>query len=256
MKKMQAVLKRTHSGWSNHLISPYTNKPKEVIKQALREQRKCWNVSGHSFDQPIWFCQPYLPLLIHVGEFRTFIVNGVIYYTVATTPVNLDPTNLELVGARFPRPLDLYKCVTPLIFPSLLPYGAPFRYDSNQPNNPGWLTCDGNDAGLVDPLEYNPDKGYEKYVLDMMGKMVLAEEQQYGVVSGLRLFSRWDVSVFRHEESDKYHYFVSEVTRSWGTCLFHHKADPEGMGDFMFAHLAKLLHHCIATHYLQSPVHL
>lgn len=126
------------------------------------------------------------------------------------------------------------------------------RYDPVNPGNPGWLIVDGNDAHLIDPLALDPERSYEKYVLDMLGKMVLAEEAQYGAVSGLRLFGRWDVSVCRHKATGKYQYFVNEVTRSWDTCLFHHHSDPEGMGDFLLSHLAKLLHHCVTTEFLRS----
>ena len=93
------------------------------------------------------------------------------------------------------------------------------RYDPVNPGNPSWLIVDGNDAHLIDPLALDPERSYEKYVLDMLGKMVLAEEAQYGAVSGLRLFGRWDVSVCRHKATGKYQYFVNEVTRSWDTCL-------------------------------------
>jgi hypothetical protein len=112
--------------------------------------------------------------------------------------------------------------------------------------------CDGEDHSLLDPLIYDPDNGYEKFVLDMMGKMVLAEEHQYGMVSGLRVFARWDVSVFRNVDSCKYEYFVSEITRSWSTCLFQPEASPTGMGNLMLLHLAKLLHHLSVTKFLKN----
>ena len=86
----------------------------------------------------------------------------------------------------------------------------------------------------------------------MHGKLVLAEEAQYGAVSGLRLFGQWDVSVCRHKVTGEFQYFVNEVTRAWDTCLFHRHADSEGMGDILFTHLTKLLHHCVRTEFLRS----
>jgi hypothetical protein len=113
--EMLAVLKRGHSGWSNHLITPNTPHPVDKIKAALDTQRQTWGVSGHGFDQPRWFCQPYMPLLIHLGELRTYLVNGVIYYTVATTPNISDPHLLEMASGKFTRPLSLFKCVAKVL---------------------------------------------------------------------------------------------------------------------------------------------
>jgi hypothetical protein len=105
----------------------------------------------------------------------------------------------------------------------------------------------------INPLTIDNNHGYEKYLLEMLGKMVLAEEAQYGAVSGLRLFGRWDISVFRHRDTGKYKYFVNEVTRSWDTCLFHLYAEPKGITDFFFLHLAQLLHYCVTMQFLRSP---
>ena len=108
-KKITGVLKRTYSGWSNHIVTPYTKKQKDTIINALKTQQSSWGTPGHPFSPPLWFCQPYLPLLLHIGEFRTFTVNGVIYYTVATTPKNMDPHKLERTSCKFVRPLSLFK---------------------------------------------------------------------------------------------------------------------------------------------------
>lgn len=251
--KLDAVMKRSYSGWSNHIITPDTKDPLGVIQEALELQQQ-WKVANPMFDEPLWICQPYLAQLVHIGEYRSYVVNGAIYYTVATTPTGLIPgEGMEMLGGRLPRPLDSYKCV--LLFSCFFFYCLTYtfvRFDPNNPGNPGWLHLDGNDADAVNPTAPYPEQGYEKYLLEMVGKMVLAEEAQYGAISGLRLFGRWDISVCRHRVTGKYQYFVNEITRSWDTCLFHPHADPEGMGDFLLDHLTKLLHHCVTTEFLRS----
>jgi hypothetical protein len=116
---LDAVLKRTNSGCSHHVITRHTKNPKDVIAKAL-EELKQWRVAGHSFGEPVWICQPYLPHLLHIGEYRTFTVNGTIYYTAATTPIELDPQTLDMVGGRMPRPLETYQYVA-LSLSAILP---------------------------------------------------------------------------------------------------------------------------------------
>ncbi len=53
------------------------------------------------------------------------------------------------------------------------------RYDPEKPNDPhttGWLHVDGNDS--VDPADFTGST-FQEFVLNMTGKMVLAEERQY-----------------------------------------------------------------------------
>lgn len=109
--KRDAVLKRTQSGWSDYVVTPHTKNPKSVIKKALKEQRQ-WKSSNHWFDEPLWLCQPFMAQLLHIGEYRSFIVNGAIYYTVATTPLPGPEGSMEMAGGRMHRPLDAYRCVS------------------------------------------------------------------------------------------------------------------------------------------------
>lgn len=110
--KIDAVLKRTQSRWSNHVVTPHTKNPKSIIKKALKEQRQ-WKSSNHSFDEPLWLCQSFMGQLLHIGEYRSFIVNGAIYYTVVTTPSLSGPEgSMEMAGGRMHRPLDAYRCVS------------------------------------------------------------------------------------------------------------------------------------------------
>lgn len=113
----------------------------------------------------------------------------------------------------------------------------------------GWLTIENGD--LVDPSELIMDT-YPDFVLSMLGKLVLAEERRYKRFSGLRIFARMDVSVFRHSETGKYQYFVNEVGRAHSTHLFHNYVDESGIGDHMITNLVKLLHYSASQKLLQS----
>jgi len=88
----------------------------------------------------------------------------------------------------------------------------------------------------------------------MLGMLILAEEETYGMVSALRLFSRCDISVYRNNVTGEYEYAISEITRSWSTCLFEPWAQTNGMVDFMMANLAKILRHAIMTKFLSEPI--
>jgi len=59
-----------------------------------------------------WFLQPFLPHLIRLGELRTYIVDGTIYYIVSTTPVEFDPANTQYTGAQWIRPLSSFRLVS------------------------------------------------------------------------------------------------------------------------------------------------
>ncbi|KIM37238.1 hypothetical protein M413DRAFT_13424 [Hebeloma cylindrosporum] len=170
---VEGVLKRTQSAWSNHLITKYTKDPKKKVKKALREQKKNWLCSTGEFTEPLWFLQPYLPALMHLGELRTFLIDGALYYTVYTTPEAFDPQVLDRTPGNLPRPLHA------------------FAYDPKDPTSPnttGWLVLQATDD--PDPAHFIVRDSFEKFVLDMMGLMVLAEEKSSGVVSGLRMFGR------------------------------------------------------------------
>lgn len=112
--RRQGVLKRSYSARSLHVITPRTIKPTKVLKKALQEQKRDWPQEKTGFiPKPMWFFQPYLPLLLHLGELRSFIVNGVLYYTVSTvTSEPNNPAALQICHAHIIRPLSAFKSVT------------------------------------------------------------------------------------------------------------------------------------------------
>ena len=61
--------------------------------------------------------------------------------------------------------------------------------------------------------------GYEKYLLSMLGQIVLANEYASQHFSGLRQCVRVDVSVYQDNEG-KFHYFVNELAHCMNTGLW------------------------------------
>ena len=66
----------------------------------------------------------------------------------------------------------------------------------------------------------DPKNLFEHYALTILGKILLLEERQTGRMSGLRMFCRLDVSVFREQATGKHSFFVNEITRAHSTGLF------------------------------------
>ncbi len=108
----------------------------------------------------------------------------------------------------------------------------------------GWLHVDGTNA--IEPADFAGNTFHE-FVLNMAGKMVLAEEMQYQRFSGLRIFCRFDVSVYRDTASGTYKYVVNEVTRGHTAHLFHGKDSDLGASDHLISVLTKLLHHAASN---------
>ncbi len=110
---------------------------------------------------------------------------------------------------------------------------------------------DGNNED-VDPTEFL-ENTFHEFVLSMVGKLVLAEERQYQRFSGLRIFARFDVSVYHDTESRKYEYVVNEVTRGHTAHLFPGRDSEMGLSDHFISHLTKLLHYAASNKLNQSP---
>ena len=109
---IEAVVKREYSGFSKNVITPYT-----PLADAMDMMRKSWGEEARHNDEGLgprttWFLQPFLPHLIRLGELRTYIVDGTIYYIVSTTPVEFDPANTQYTGAQWIRPLSSFRLVS------------------------------------------------------------------------------------------------------------------------------------------------
>lgn len=108
--KRDAVLKRDYTGWSRHIITPHTplEEAKQLITNFRTEVSAYWDIPGNLFPRPTWYLQPYLPHLIHLGEVRAFFVEGIYYYSVATTPINFDPGTTVSTAGLYKRPLTAF----------------------------------------------------------------------------------------------------------------------------------------------------
>jgi hypothetical protein len=86
MGRFKGVLKRDYSMKAEHVITPSTEKPVEMLKNSMNKQERTWKVVEKMFGTPHWFIQPFVAQLVHVGEVRTFVVEGRILFKVTTTP--------------------------------------------------------------------------------------------------------------------------------------------------------------------------
>ena len=73
------VLKRENSDSCHHVIRKGKKVNRRDFEQVLADGL-VWEASP--FGIPKWLEQPYIPDLMHLGEVRTFIVNGLITYMV------------------------------------------------------------------------------------------------------------------------------------------------------------------------------
>jgi hypothetical protein len=98
----------------------------------------------------------------------------------------------------------------------------------------------------------DPKNMFEHYALMILGKTILLEERVTGRMSGLRVFCRLDISVFRERETGKHSFFVNEITRSHGTALFVEWIT-HGLTDPFFHHLSDILHLVAAQKLFLTP---
>jgi len=75
----------------------------------------------------------------------------------------------------------------------------------------------------------------------MLSKLIIEEERTNKFRSGLRIFNRFDVSVFKVRDTGKVVYMMNEITRSHFTGLFQ-AWDSQGYMDVMFQELERILH--------------
>ena len=93
------------------------------------------------------------------------------------------------------------------------------------------------------------------FSLNMLGKLILAEERASNALSALRIFARLDISVYRDASvnGSGFQYVVSEVNRTLGTCLYSAFAEPIGTWDALVTHLAETLHLVTSNKCLVKP---
>lgn len=92
------VMKREYSSACQAIFTPDSKEEeKDKILKIFHSERSTWfSKKNRFFPRPRWFLQPYIPQLAQIGEFRAFIVNGVLYYAVCSSPRHKNPMDLEV----------------------------------------------------------------------------------------------------------------------------------------------------------------
>ena len=98
----------------------------------------------------------------------------------------------------------------------------------------------------------NTESTIENFALDILARVIALEERRMGRMSGLRVFCRLDVSIYR-ERNRVHKYFVNEITRAHGAGLFP-QWDSNKRLDFFFVLMSNLLHYITSQKlYFQPP---
>jgi hypothetical protein len=218
---------------SEHVIGPHTEDPVENLMHAVEEQKKTWPKVDEFFGQPLWFIQPFLAQLLQIGEVRVVIVGGRMAYTLSTKPRLGVSQGWGVTDKPFLRPVHQHS------------------YNPDAPQGSRYTELTAEDVPME---EFDDIKNLlEHYALTMLGRLITLEEREMGRMSGLRVFVRLDVSVFRESRTGAYRFFVNEITRGHGAGLFQEWVSHE-KADFLFQHLAEVFH-LVASNklYLNPP---
>lgn len=105
--KMGAVLKREFSSHGKLVYGQKT--PILTLTNQLARENDDYQGTEGVFSKPRWFLQPFIPSLAYLGLIGVFIVNGVIFRTVVTTPNVNDPQALDIQDPVFLTPLSELK---------------------------------------------------------------------------------------------------------------------------------------------------
>lgn len=92
------------------------------------------------------------------------------------------------------------------------------------------------------PVFFNAATSVQHYALRMLSKLIAAEEYIGTQDSGLRVFTRFDISVFSTAPSGEYHFVLNEVERGHCVGLFA-RMDKTGRMDVLRQELSHTLHY-------------
>jgi hypothetical protein len=95
-------------------------------------------------------------------------------------------------------------------------------------------------ATTLSPHQEDSNDTLQRFVLETLHRLIIAEEHITNRPSTMRIFVRMDISVFRNEGC--FQYYINELTRSHQTGLFCHW-DVAGRMDLCIQDLAKVLHY-------------
>jgi hypothetical protein len=103
-EKVAATLKREYSSHGNHVFTRHTRNALDKFTTCIDDEREAYNKST-LFPLPVWYLTPYNPSLIYLGEIRVFLVNGVLFQSVVTTPKQ-DGPELDIIEPHLFNPLS------------------------------------------------------------------------------------------------------------------------------------------------------
>jgi hypothetical protein len=99
----------------------------------------------------------------------------------------------------------------------------------------------------------NTNSNLDYFTLRILARVIALEERRTGRMSGLRVFCRMDISIYRATERGDHQYYVNEITRTHGGALFP-KFDSNKRLNNLFNHMSNILHHIsMMKLYQQSP---
>lgn len=106
-ESIAAVLKRDYSASGRHFFSASSADPVSRLEGLLEEEAEAYNSPdlGCYFPHPRWFIQPFNPGLTRLGEVRTYLVNGILFGKIITTP-RVEDDALDLVVPILFTPLS------------------------------------------------------------------------------------------------------------------------------------------------------
>jgi hypothetical protein len=106
-------------------------------------------------------------------------------------------------------------------------------------------------GNTLSPHQEDIDKTLPQFVLNMLSRVITAEEHFTKRRSCMRLFVRMDVSVFQRQR--EFHYIINELTRSHQTALFQQW--DSGSMEMCIQDLAKTLHYVTYQDVVERKLH-
>jgi len=230
--RSSAVLKREFSSHNYHVISVHTDNATEKFKCRMKSEEETYSASKGIFPRPLWFIQPYIASLVYLGEIRVYLVNGALFKHIVTNPAAAGP--LEITEPIMFTPLNKLRYAPHGLSSSRLTRVHSLTADQRAAGTMPWLA-----SKSLSPHQEDRDQSLTRFVLNMLYRLVLAEEIIIQRRSCMRIFTRMDIAVIQKKGS--FHYTINELTRSHQTGLFFQW--DSGKMDFCIQDLAKVLHY-------------
>lgn len=115
--KSACVLKRDFSSHGKHVFTKHTPNAVNQFVSRLAREKEVYD-ECKLFPRPLWFIQPYNPSIINLGEIRVYLVNGILFNSIVTSPRQNPRQNvLNIVEPVLFTPLSQLRYELADIFP-------------------------------------------------------------------------------------------------------------------------------------------